>query len=143
MATLGGGTIVVGVRGDGEVVAVDLGAGAQEQLTQRILAGTDPRVFVRLRTERIDNCVVLRIDVLDRLRESAGFERQIVPDLSLDSLDPAAMSTFVELAGPRGAVWDGAPTSPLGRLRPQRRTPRLPQHARLGRGEAVRWAPVR
>lgn len=149
MATLGGGTIVVGVRDDGRVIGTDLGEGALEQLSQRILAGTDPKVYVRLTVELVDGRSVLRIDVppgdgphlangraftrsgpatvlmsrdeyerrlLDRLRESAGYERQAVSDLSLDGLDSAAMARFVELATPRGVVWDGHPASLLDRL---------------------------
>ncbi len=149
MATLGGGTIVVGVRDNGTVLGVDLGEGALEQFAQRVLAGTDPKVYVRLRTEVIDGRPVLRIDVppgdgphlangrafarsgpatvlmsrdeyerrlLDRLRESAGYERQVVPDVSLDALDRVAMGRFVELASARGVAWDGDPCSLLDRL---------------------------
>lgn len=149
MATLGGGTILVGVRDDGTVVGARVGEGEIERLSQRILAATDPKVFVRLRTERVDGRPVLRIDVppgdgphlangraftrsgpatvlmsrdeyerrlLDRLRESAGYERQIVPDMTVEALDAEAMRRFVDLAGPRGVVWDGDPASLLDRL---------------------------
>lgn len=51
MATLGGGAILVGVREDGTVVGADLGEATLEQLTQRILGATDPKVFVSLRIE--------------------------------------------------------------------------------------------
>jgi hypothetical protein len=57
------GTIVVGMRDDGRVIGADLGEGALEQLSQRVLAGTDPKVFVRLRAEPVDGQPVLRIDV--------------------------------------------------------------------------------
>lgn len=63
MASLGGGTILVGVRNDGTVVGVGLGEGAVEQFAQRVLAGTDPKVFVRLQTEVVDGRAVLRIGV--------------------------------------------------------------------------------
>jgi ATP-dependent DNA helicase RecG len=149
MATLGGGTIVVGVRDDGRVIGADLGEGALEQLSQRVLAGTDPKVFVRLRAEPVDGQPVLRIDVppgdgphlangraftrsgpatvlmsrdeyerrlLDRSRESAGYERQVVPDVPLDALDSPSMRRFVDLAGPRGVAWEGDPASLLERL---------------------------
>lgn len=63
MATLGGGMILIGVRDDATVIGADLGQGALEQLSQRILAGTDPKVFVRLLVETVHDHPVLRIDV--------------------------------------------------------------------------------
>jgi len=149
MATLGGGSIIVGVRDDGTVVGADLGRGAIEQLAQLILAGTDPKIFVRMQQASVQGHTVLRIDVppgdgphlasgraftrsgpatvlmsrdeyerrlLDRLRESAGYERQIVPDVSLEALDRAAMGRFVDLAAARGVAWDGMPATLLDRL---------------------------
>ena len=149
MATIGGGTLLVGVRDNGTVVGVDLGAGALEQLAQRILAATDPKLFVRMRTELLQGCTVLRIDVpagdgphlangraftrsgpatvqltrdayerglLDRLRESGGYERQVVGDVGLDDLDDQAMAQFAEKAAPRGAHWDGDAPALLDRL---------------------------
>jgi ATP-dependent DNA helicase RecG len=149
MAALGGGAILVGVRDDGAVVGLDVGAGTLEQLTQRVLAGTDPKVYVHLIVEHMDGRTVLCIDVppgdgphlangraftrsgpatvlmsrdeyerrlLDRLRESAGFERQVVADVSLNELDVDAMRRFVALAEPRGVAWDGDPAALLERL---------------------------
>lgn len=149
MATLGGGTILVGVRDDGEVVGFESGQGALEQLSQRILAGTDPRVYVRVSTEAFEGRSILRIEVppgdgphlangraftrsgpatvgmsrdeyerrlLDRLRESAGFERQIVSDGTLRDLDPEALRDFVGQAAARGVQWDGDAASLLDRL---------------------------
>ncbi len=193
MASLGGGTIVVGVRDDGRVIGTDLGEGSLEQLSQRILAGTDPKVFVRLQAEPFEGRSVLRIDVppgdgphlangraftrsgpatvlmsrdeyerrlLDRLRESAGYERLVVPDVSLEALDVAAMNRFVELAGPRGVVWDGDPNSLLDRLHllregrptvgavllfgrePQRMLPQATVRLRVARGAVEEGAVV-
>jgi ATP-dependent DNA helicase RecG len=149
MATLGGGIILVGVRDDGTVAGADLGDGALEQLSQRILAATDPKIFVNLQTELVLGRPLLLIRVppgdgphlangraftrsgpstvqmsrdeyerrlLDRLRESAGFERQPVPDLSIGDLDVQAMRRFVDLAAPRGVRWDGDPAALLDRL---------------------------
>lgn len=63
VATLRGGTIVVGVCDDGRVIGTDLGEGALEQLSQRIRAGTDPKVCARLTVEPVDGRSVLRSDV--------------------------------------------------------------------------------
>lgn len=149
MATIGGGTILVGVRDDGRAVGVDLGDGSLEQLAQRILAATDPKVFVGLRWVERDGAPLLRIDVppgdgphlangraftrggpatvmltrdeyerrlLDRLRESGGYERQVFPDVGIDALDPDALRRFAERAAPRGVGWDGDPILLLERL---------------------------
>ena len=149
MATIGGGSILVGVRDDGTVLGVDLGEGRLEQLGQRILSATDPKVFVRMETEELPAGIVLRIDVppgdgphlangrafvrsgpatvqlsrdeyerrlLERLRESAGYERHPLTEAGFDDLDRGAIERFVELAAPRGVTWDGAPRSLLDRL---------------------------
>lgn len=149
MASIGGGCIIVGVRDDGTVSGVDLGEGALEQLGQRVLAATDPKVFVRMDVEELPGGTVLRIDVppgdgphlangrafmrsgpatvqmsrdeyerrlLERLRESAGYERHPLPEVGIDDLDVGALERFAELAAPRGVTWDGDPKSLLDRL---------------------------
>jgi len=63
MATIGGGTILVGVADDGVVVGIDLGEGARERFIQRTLSQTDPKVFVDLTITQRDQKRILRIDV--------------------------------------------------------------------------------
>jgi ATP-dependent DNA helicase RecG len=134
MATIGGGVILVGVRDDGAVIGVEPGEGELERLVQRVLAGTDPRVFIDVDQPSCGGARLLRIRVppgdgphlafgrafyrsgpatvamsrdeyerrlLDRLRESSGFERRIEPGLSADALDPAEVGRFREQARDR------------------------------------------
>ena len=63
MATIGGGTVLVGVRDDGEVVGVELAGGARERFVQRAMAAIDPRVYLDVREESVEERTVLRIDV--------------------------------------------------------------------------------
>lgn len=137
MATIGGGVVLVGVRDDGTAVGAELGAGAVERLTQRILTGTDPRVFVDIDQPVYMEHRLLRIRVpagdgphlafgrayyrsgpatvamsrdeyerrlLDRLRESSGFERRLERSASLSDLDPDAAARFCDLAKLRSAL---------------------------------------
>src|SRR5262245_41493167 len=46
MATIGGGTILVGVRDDGRTAGASFGRGEVERLVQQILAHTDPKIYV-------------------------------------------------------------------------------------------------
>ena len=46
MATIAGGTILVGIRDDGAVLGATEGKGELERLVQQILAGTDPKLYV-------------------------------------------------------------------------------------------------
>lgn len=134
MATIGGGRIYVGVRDDGEVCGVQLGQGSLEQLVQRVLSGTDPRVFVDAERLQVGEHTVLLLRVppgdgphlafgrafyrsgpatvmmsrdeyerrlLDRLRESGGYELREVPGSDRSDLDPAAFDTFRRLAATR------------------------------------------
>lgn len=136
MATIGGGVILVGVRDDGTVIGAKLGEGELERLVQRVLAGTDPRVYVDIDQPSHAGTRLLRIRVppgdgphlafgrafyrsgpatvamsrdeyerrlLDRLRESSGFERRIEPGLSVDALDPQEVIRFCEQARGRSA----------------------------------------
>ncbi len=135
MATVGGGTILVGVRPDGTPCGVDLGEGSQEQLIQRVLDSTDPRIYVELDRPTVAGERLLRIVVpagdgphlalgrafhrpgpatvqmsraeyerrlLDRVRESSGFERRPATDCALEEIDPEATTWFTKRAAPRG-----------------------------------------
>lgn len=135
LATRGGGTVLVGLRDDGTLVGVNLGAGALERFVQQVLAGTDPTVYIDATTHEVDGLTLLRVDVppgdgphlafgrafyrsgpttvamgrdeyerrlLDRLRESAGFERRIDLDSSA-RIDPERVQAF------RAAAGDGLP----------------------------------
>lgn len=136
MATTGGGVVLIGVRDDGTVIGVDLGDGELERLTQQVLAGTDPRVFVDVDRVRVRERVVLRIRVppgdgphlafgraffrsgattvamtrdeyerrlLDRLRESSGYERRRLDD-PVPALDRDAVTHWERLAAGTGRV---------------------------------------
>ena len=63
MAGVGGGVILVGVSDDGRVVGVELGDGAIEQFTQRVLAATDPKVFITTSVETVAGRPVLVVRV--------------------------------------------------------------------------------
>lgn len=135
MATIGGGTIWVGVRPDGTPVGCELGEGELERLVQRILTATDPKVYVTIDHPRIENRRLLRIQVpvgdgphlafgrafhrvgpatvamtrdeyerrlVDRFRESSGFERRSDLGATLDDVDPHAIQQFRERASARG-----------------------------------------
>ena len=134
MATIGGGVILIGVRDDGTVIGAEPGEGELERLIQRVLAGTDPRVFIDVDQPSDVGARLLRIRVppgdgphlafgrafyrsgpatvamsrdeyerrlLDRLRESSGFERRIEAGLTAEALDPAEVARFCELARDR------------------------------------------
>lgn len=134
MATSGGGTVVIGVRDDGEVLGASIGGGEHERLIQQILAATDPRLYVQLDEPVVNGKRLLRIQVppgdgphlafgrafqrvgratvqlsrdeyerklLDRLRESSGFERRPVDGVTLDDLDPAAIERWCQQAQTR------------------------------------------
>jgi len=149
MATAGGGTILVGVRPDGTLRGIDLGEGRLEQLIQRVLSNTDPRVFIEVDCPVLEGKTLLRIAVppgdgphlafgrafhrpgpatvrmtrdeyerrlLDRLRESSGYERRAAPACELDEIDAERLARFVVTAAPRGAE-AGDPAGVLGRLK--------------------------
>ncbi len=135
MATMGGGTIWVGIRPDGTPVGCEIGEGELERLVQRILAATDPKVHVKLDAPRYEGQRLLRIQVpagdgahlaygrafhrvgpatvamtrdeyerrlVDRLRESSGFERRSELGVTLDEVDPHAIEQFRERVSARG-----------------------------------------
>ena len=136
MATIGGGTILVGVRDDGAVLGATEGKGELERLVQQILAGTDPKLYVDIDEPRIDGKRLLRLRIpagdgphlafgrafhrvgratvamsrdeyerrlLDRLRESSGFERRILTEASIDDIDPKQVRHFAGRARVRCA----------------------------------------
>ncbi len=135
MATIGGGTVWVGVRPNGTPVGCEIGEGELERLVQRILTATDPKVYVTLDHPRVKGQRLLRIQVpagdgphlafgrafhrvgpatvamtrdeyerrlLDRLRESSGFERRADLGVTLDDVDPGAIAQFQERSSARG-----------------------------------------
>ena len=63
MATIGGGVILIGVRDDGTVIGAELGEGELERLVQRVLAGTDPRIFIDVDHPSHGGARLLRIRV--------------------------------------------------------------------------------
>ncbi|MCP4591288.1 MAG: hypothetical protein GY842_11110 [bacterium] len=150
MATVGGGLVLVGVRDDGRVLGLRLGEGDQERLVQRVLAHTDPKVYVDLELIDIDSRPVLCIRVppgdgphlasgrayyrsgpatvamsrdeyerrlLDRLRESSGFERRIDDGLRLTEIDESEVRRFAESARQRGPLPTGGSQDELELLR--------------------------
>ena len=149
MATIGGGDLLVGVRPDGRPVGAQLGQGEIERLVQRVLAHTDPRVYVDVRHVDVSGTRVLHVRVppgdgphlaygrafyrsgpatvamtrdeyerrlLDRLRESSGFERRTEFGVTLDQVDPAQVERFLERARHRGAAVEGPWRAVLERL---------------------------
>ncbi|MGM0577134.1 MAG: AlbA family DNA-binding domain-containing protein [Myxococcota bacterium] len=60
MATIGGGTILVGVRDDGTPIGVELGEGARERFVQRAMAAIDPKVFLDIDEPVVDGKQLLR-----------------------------------------------------------------------------------
>ena len=159
MATIGGGTILVGVRDDGRIVGVNVGRGEIERLSQQILAQTDPKVYADIDDVTVDGKRVLRIAVppgdgphlglgrafhragrttvamtrdeyerrlLDRLRESSGYERRIEPGVSMADVDPDAVDRFLRLARPRlpERAGDASPRAVV-------------EYLHLGRGDAL------
>jgi ATP-dependent DNA helicase RecG len=142
MATIGGGTIWVGVRPDGTSVGCEVGEGELERLVQRILAATDPKVYVELDDPEHEGQRLLRIRVpagdgahlaygrafhrvgpatvamtrdeyerrlVDRLRESSGFERRSDLGATLDDVDSQAIARFRERTSAQG---DSPPVDP-------------------------------
>lgn len=134
MATIGGGTIYVGVRDSGAVCGLSLGRGSVEQLVQRVLTGTDPRVYVDAEVVKVGGEPILRIRVppgdgphlafgraffragpstvvmsrddyerrlLDRLRESGGYELRPLAGIDDGALDPIAFADFRKRATAR------------------------------------------
>jgi ATP-dependent DNA helicase RecG len=131
MATRGGGTILIGVRDDREVVGANIGAGEVERFVQQVLASTDPRLYVAIEDLLFEGKRVLRIEVppgdgphlafgrafhrvgpatvamtrdeyerrlLDRLRESSGYERRRLEGATTRQLDPVAVRAWRALA---------------------------------------------
>ena len=150
MATIGGGTILVGVKPDGTAAGVAPGEGELERLVQQVLAGTDPRVFVDLDFAQLGGRRVLRVRVppgdgphlafgrafyrsgpatiamtrdeyerrlLDRLRESSGFERRTDGGVAVAEADGQAIARFADAARGRGlAVGAAGSAEVLARL---------------------------
>jgi ATP-dependent DNA helicase RecG len=63
MATIGGGTIVIGVRDDGAVAGVTLGRGDVERFVQQVLAQTDPKIYVDVAKAKVAHQTVVVIRV--------------------------------------------------------------------------------
>ncbi len=63
MATIGGGTILVGVRDDGTPVGVSLGSGARERFVQRVMAAIDPKIYLDIDEPVTEGLPLLRIRV--------------------------------------------------------------------------------
>ena len=63
MATVGGGTLLVGVRDDGRIVGAQPGAGEVERLVQQVLANTDPRIYIDIDWPDTNGLRLLRICV--------------------------------------------------------------------------------
>lgn len=190
MATIGGGTILVGVRDDGRVIGTQLGKGELERLVQQVLSGTDPKVFIEVDQPVVEGLRLVRIRVpaadgphlafgrafhrtgrstvamsrdeyerrlLDRLRESGGFERRWESGWTLDDIDPEAVRAFSRAARPRlpSIREDDPPATILARLNvagpqgpsvaaillfgkdPQRLLPQATLRARAERGVAT------
>jgi ATP-dependent DNA helicase RecG len=149
MATTIGGTILVGVRPNGVSVGFEQGEGTLERLVQRVLASTDPKVFIDLDFPEVDGRRLLRIRVppgdgphlasgrafyrsgpatvamgrdeyerrlLDRLRESSGYERRLADGVGMAELDPDAVRRFLGLARLRGLVEAESPESVVRHL---------------------------
>jgi ATP-dependent DNA helicase RecG len=149
MATIGGGTILVGIASDGRVVGYQPGEGSRERLVQRVLGNTDPKIYVDLDEVELDGKVVLCIRVppgdgphlafgrafyrsgpatvamtrdeyerrlMDRLRESGGFERLTEPDWTMETVDERAVAAFVSAARGRTRIETSTPLSVLDRL---------------------------
>lgn len=159
MATLGGGTLLIGVRNDGVPLGANIGEGEHERLVQQILANTDPRIYVQLDEPVINGKKLLRIRVppgdgphlafgrafhrvgratvamnrdeyerrlLDRIRESSGFERRLVEGVTSRDLDPEAVARWVALARDRLKTMSAAPTPS-----------EVLEHLHLGHGDRV------
>jgi ATP-dependent DNA helicase RecG len=159
MATLGGGTILIGVKQDGTLAGANIGEGERERLVQQVLASTDPRLYVELDEPVLAGKRLLRIRVppgdgphlafgrafhrvgpatvamtrdeyerrlLDRLRESSGFERRYVQGLGLADLELEEVRRWCRLAAARLPSLDSksSPQQVLSRLH-------------LGQGEQV------
>ena len=150
MATIGGGSIYVGVRDDGTVLGFAEGKRSRERLVQKISSTTDPKVYVALEDVQCDGLPVLHIRVpagdgphladgrayhrigpatvamtraeyerrlLDRLRESSGFDRRVDEGMSIQDLDLDAVARFAPQASVRGPVPpESDPVSILRRL---------------------------
>ena len=63
MATIGGGTLLVGVRDDGRPVGFNPGQGELERLVQQVMAATDPRLYVDIDRPELDGVQLLRVRV--------------------------------------------------------------------------------
>ncbi len=63
MATIGGGRVLVGMSSKGQIVGFEPGEGDQERLVQRILAATDPKVYVDVERRELGGLPLLEIRV--------------------------------------------------------------------------------
>lgn len=159
MATLGGGTVLIGVKDDGTVVGANIGEGERERFVQQVLGNTDPRLYVALDEPVVSDKRLLRIRVppgdgphlafgrafhrigratvamtrdeyerrlLDRLRESSGFERRIVDGVSTADLDASAVNQ-----------WKAAARDRLKSIEATATTAEVAERLHLGHGPTV------
>ena len=136
MATMGGGTLLVGVRDDGRPVGYTPGQGELERLVQQVMAATDPRLYLDIDRPELYGVPLLRVRVpagdgphlafgrafyrsgpatvamtrdeyerrlLDRLRESSGYEQRPEPSRSVHALAAAELARFCAQAAGRMA----------------------------------------
>lgn len=61
-----GGRILIGVDDDGKVVGVDIGKGTLEEIANRILQNTNPKIYPEIKVEKVKDKNIIEIRISER-----------------------------------------------------------------------------
>lgn len=62
-ANSGGGTLFIGVNDDGHILGAEIGSNTIEKLTNTITDNTDPTIYPRITTPKIDGKKIITVDI--------------------------------------------------------------------------------
>jgi len=68
-----GGTILIGVSDQGEIMGVDIGRRTLEDLAGYVKRNSDPPVYPSIGTITVKNCILLFIEVKERPKKACFF----------------------------------------------------------------------